>query len=319
MKWRKLGKIFDPAEHELPHHCVGFAQSPQALIFDDFVRIYFSTRAVDPANGKYVSHIAYADMDKQFAKILRLSSGTVIAPGNLGCFDEHGIFPMNIVRYGNKVYAYTCGWNRRVSVSVDTSIGLAISSDNGVSFEKVGHGPVLTSSLREPFLVGDPFVRILNGTFHMWYIYGTHWKTYPREQRPERIYKIGHAVSQDGVAWRKDGKQLISDAFDDECQAHPSVVDIGNRHHMVFCRRQASDFRNNRERSYRLGYAYSDDLAHWVRDDSLVGIEVTPGGWDSDMMCYPHLFRCDGRVYLLYNGNEFGKYGFGLAQLEAVA
>jgi hypothetical protein len=33
------------------------------------------------------------------------------------------------------------------------------------------------------------------------------------------------------------------------------------------------------------------------------------------MQCYPHVFECDGKVYLLYNGNEFGRYGFGLAEL----
>jgi hypothetical protein len=41
----------------------------------------------------------------------------------------------------------------------------------------------------------------------------------------------------------------------------------------------------------------------------------TPGDWDADMQCYPHAFECDGSVYLLYNGNEFGRYGFGLAKL----
>ena len=51
MKWRKLGKIFDPTQHGLPNGCVQFAQSPQALVFDDFVRIYFSTRAVDRATA----------------------------------------------------------------------------------------------------------------------------------------------------------------------------------------------------------------------------------------------------------------------------
>jgi hypothetical protein len=33
------------------------------------------------------------------------------------------------------------------------------------------------------------------------------------------------------------------------------------------------------------------------------------------MQCYPHVFTCDDRVYMLYNGNEFGKFGFGLAEL----
>ena len=65
-----------------------------------------------------------------------------------------------------------------------------------------------------------------------------------------------------------------------------------------------------------IGYAYSDDLTSWVRDDDNVGIDVSEGDWDSDMLCYPHVFECDGKIYLLYNGNEFGKYGFGIAVLE---
>ena len=85
---------------------------------------------------------------------------------------------------------------------------------------------------------------------------------------------------------------------------------------MFFCYRQPSYFRKNRDRSYRIGYAFSDDMVDWVRDDSKVGIDVTEGSWDSDMLCYPHAFHCDNKIYLLYNGNEFGKCGFGLAQLE---
>jgi hypothetical protein len=45
------------------------------------------------------------------------------------------------------------------------------------------------------------------------------------------------------------------------------------------------------------------------------GIDVAESGWDSEMICYPNVFECDGQIYLLYNGNEFGKFGFGLAKL----
>jgi hypothetical protein len=34
------------------------------------------------------------------------------------------------------------------------------------------------------------------------------------------------------------------------------------------------------------------------------------------MQCYPNVFQSDGRFYMLYNGNEFGRFGFGLAVLE---
>src|SRR3989344_5544896 len=123
MQWKKIGKIFDPTEHKLPNNCLEFAQSPQALVFDDFVRIYFSTRAKDK-NGNYISHIAFIDIDKEFKNIKNISTKSVIELGKLGHFDEHGIFPMNILREGNRILAYTAGWSRRVSVPIETSIGL---------------------------------------------------------------------------------------------------------------------------------------------------------------------------------------------------
>lgn len=318
MNWTRRGKIFDPTQHKLPNDCVQFAQSPQALVFDNFVRIYFSTRAIDKHNGKYLSHIAFVDMTKNLRDIIRVSSKTVIPLGNLGCFDEHGIFPMNVMRNGDKIYGYICGWSRRVSVSVETSIGLAISRDEGLTFTRVGDGPVMSASLNEPFLVGDGFVRVINGTFHMWYIYGKEWKRFSEGVSPDRIYKIGHAVSSDGIRWNKDeSKQIITDRLGpDESQALPSVINIGGRHHMFYCYRQSFDFRTNKHRGYRIGHAFTDDLENWTRTDENIGSSISEGVWDSEMQCYPNVFECEGRVYLLYNGNEFGRYGFGLMELE---
>ncbi len=316
MKWKKLGKIFDPTKYKLSNDCVEFAQSPQTLVLDDFVRIYFSTRKKD-ANGKYLSHISFIDIDKIFNKIIRVSEKTVIELGELGCFDEHGIFPMHILKDGDKILAYTCGWYRKTSVSVETSVGLAVSLDGGITFKKQGAGPILTSSLHEPFLVGDAFVRQYENTYHMWYIYGTHWLNLPEDTTPARVYKIGHATSDDGISWIKEGKQIITDKLNaQECQALPTVIMFDDVYHMFFCYRQATGFRKNKDRGYRIGYAFSKDLISWTRDDSNVGIDISENDWDSDMMCYPHVFSCDGKVYMLYNGNEFGRLGFGLAVLE---
>jgi hypothetical protein len=318
MRWRKLGRIFDPTHYDLPDECVEFAQSPQALVSEEFVRIYFSTRSVDRQNGKYRSHIAFLDVEKDLRSIIRVSERTVIPLGELGCFDEHGIFPINVLRVGECIYGYTCGWSRRVSVSVDTAIGLAISRDDGLTFQRIGPGPVLAASLHEPCLVGDGFVKVIGGVFHMWYIFGTGWKRFSPEAPPDRTYKIGHAISQDGVEWEKEeARQIIADRLGpDESQALPSVIEIAGRYHMFFCYRQSFDFRSNSQRSYRIGHAYSDDLAKWTREDESPALDVSAGEWDSDMLCYPHAFECDGRVYLLYNGNQFGRFGFGLAVLE---
>ena len=315
MKWEKLGKIFDPTQHALAEECTIFAKSPQAIVFDDFVRIYYSSQKKTD-NGKYVSCPQYVDFNKGFDRILGLSKAQVIALGELGEFDEHGIFPFNVMRHGQKILAYTSGWSRRTSVSIDMAIGLATSSDGGVSFVKHGAGgPIMSATHNEPFLVGDPFVQHIEGQFHMWYIFGREWRRPQSGGVPERFYKIAHASSSDGIEWQRDGREIIPASLEHECQALPTVFFHDGKYHMYFCYRDAFDFRTNTENAYRLGYAWSQDMSTWTRDDASAGIDTSVGEWDADMMCYPHVFECGGDMFMLYNGNEFGKFGFGIARL----
>lgn len=317
MNWKKFGKIFDPLEHQWHTDFIGFAQSPQAIVFENYVRIYFSIRKADGI-GKFISHIQYVDFDKSFQKVINISNHEVFPMGKLGCFDEHGVFPMNVLKHGDKILGYTNGWSRRKSVSVETGIGYAISHDNGNTFQRIGDGPILSATNHEPVLVGDPFVQFFEGKFHMWYLFGIGWKKHSENEAPDRIYKIGHATSNDGIHWKKEeGIQIISDALNqDECQALPTVIYFNKKYHMFFCYRSAIDFRKNKNNGYRIGYAYSEDLRNWTRDDLNAGIDVSEVGWDSDMQCYPHVFAVDDKIYMLYNGNEFGKKGFGIAILE---
>lgn len=315
MRWQKLGKIFDPTEYNLADGYSIFAKSPQALVFDDFVRIYFCAQK-KTENGKYLSCPHYADFDKNMCHLRGLSPLPAISLGGLGHFDEHGIFPMNVLRLGDRILAFTTGWSRRTSVSIEMGIGFAESFDRGATFLKYGHGgPIMSPTVEEPSLVGDAFVRFTDGTFHMWYIFGDKWRRASEDLEPDRFYRIAYAHSRNGLDWERDGHYIIEPKSQNECQALPTVFSVGGLHHMYFCYRDAFDFRENRNKSYRLGYAYSRDGLRWIRDDGAAGIDVTPGTWDSDMACYPHVFECDGDYYLLYNGNEFGKYGFGAAKL----
>ena len=315
MKWEKLGQIFEFDRSTFSGQYASHAQSPQALTLGGRVRIFFSTRTVDET-GKYLSQVQYVEFGPDFKQVLSQSNHEVIPLGNLGCFDQHGIFPLSPVRVDDKIYGYTNGIARMVSVDVESGIGLAVSSDDGNTFKKLGEGPVLSTSLYEPFLVGDAFVRVFSGTFHMFYIFGTKWSEATNGEASERVYKIGHATSEDGINWQKTGKSIIADTVDEnECQALPTVIKIGNFYHMYFCFRHMAGFRNEKGKGYQLGYAHSTDLINWTRDDKNAGIGLSNTGWDSDMMCYPNLFEWNDNVYLLYNGNNFGKNGFGIAKL----
>jgi hypothetical protein len=313
MKWKKLGQIFDFNKSPLKDSFVSHAQSPQAVVFDDFVRVYFTSRIKD-TEKTFLSIPQFVDFSKDFKDIIRYSDKEIIERGKLGCFDEHGIFPFSPCFVDGKFYAYTSGWTRRITVDVDGGIGLAVSNDNGISFTRLGDGPILSASLFEPFLVTDPFVKKFNNLYYMFYIRGVKWSdTNP----PERVYKISYATSSDGIDWVKSNKLIIPNIIgDNECQALPTVIEINGIYRMYFCYRQMAGFRTETRKGYKIGYAYSNNLEDWVRDDALGGLTLSSSGFDSEMMCYTNIFMMDKQVYLLYNGNNFGKQGFGLAVLE---
>ena len=66
--------------------------------------------------------------------------------------------------------------------------------------------------------------------------------------------------------------------------------------------------------TYRLGYAFSEDGLVWERRDRSVGLEPSDDGWDSEMLCYPCVFDWEGETWMLYNGNGYGRTGFGVAR-----
>lgn len=313
--WKKLGKVFTPQDIKGKSWLKEFAQAPATLIFDDFIRVYFSCRPQVDEQGQYVSYSAYVDLDRSdLFKIRYVSEAPVLNLGGLGEFDEFGTYPVSVIRSGNDVLAYYAGWTRCESVPFNVAIGMAASRDGGKTFTKLGAGPILSYSPDEPFVLSGPKIRYFNGVYYLWYIAGRKWIIV--DGRAEPVYKIRMAISPDGVHWEKMNKDLIPSRIEeDEAQASPDVFFANGKYHMFFCYRHSRHYRG-KENGYRIGYASSSDLINWDRDDSKAGIDVAPEGWDSEMISYPHVFELDGKIYLAYLGNQVGRYGFGLAELQ---
>jgi predicted GH43/DUF377 family glycosyl hydrolase len=316
-KWKKLGHIFDPQKYSSMDWMNSFAQAPSTLIYQDFVRVFFSCRPLPDEQGQYVSYIGYVDLDRHnLFKVLNISKSPVIGLGKRGTFDEFGTYPPTIIRHENTVHLYYGGWTRCASVPFNVSIGLATSHDDGHSFTKHGTGPVLSHSLHEPFIISSPKIRKFNNSWQLYYISGEKWIS--TTNRAEPVYKIRMALSSDGIYWNKINKNLIPSKLEtDECQASPDVFFHNGKYHMFFCYRYSLNYKI-KDRAYRIGYAISDDMVNWQRKDDGAGLEVSENGWDSEMVSYPHVFKLDNKIFMFYLGNDVGRYGFGLAQLESV-
>lgn len=292
-----------------------FAQAPSVLVCDDVVRVYFACRPPADESGQYVSHSAFVELNrKNLFEIVRVCENPLLKLGDLGTFDEFGTYFTSIVQRDDGVLAYYVGYSRCESVPFTISIGAAISHDGGETFTKLGHGPALSCSLNEPFFLTVPKIRKFGGKWYLWYSAGKRWIS--GGGRPEPVYQIRMATSIDSINWQKADRNVIECKIEEnECQASPDVFFLNGTYHMFFCYRYSLDYRC-KERGYRIGYASSSDLINWVRDDSKAGIDISEEGWDSEMVSFPHVFELDGSIYMLYLGNQMGRYGFGLAKME---
>lgn len=313
--WEKLGRVYNPHDYKNRKDWMfEFALAPWTLIFDEFVRVYFGSRPIRDINGQYVTYTSYVDLNRNnLFKIEQFAKEPVLSLGNLGCFDEFGTYPLSVIRKGNEIWGYYAGWTRCESVPFNVGVGLAISKDNGATFEKIGEGPILPYTLYEPFTISGPKIRKFENTYYLFYIAGKQWVIV--NGKPEISHKIRMATSNDGLSWNKLNRDIIPDGWGvNESQASPDVFFRNGLYHMLFDGWIPSNFRETKTRT--IGYAYSKDLINWTRDDSKAGIKLSETGWDSKMVAYPHVFELDGETYLLYIGNEVGKYGFGIAKLK---
>ena len=316
MKLRNAGLIFDIRNFE-PFLNFTHAQSPQLVQIGDINRIYFSARPKVSEGILPTTRVLYVDYDPEFREIVDFSRDEVLGQAILGAYDEHGIFPFHVSQINGRTFGYISGWSRRVSVPVETAIGISESLDGGKTFQRLGNGPILSASLHEPFLVGDPFIIPSKNEFLMYYIAGTEWKVTKFEKDLQRVYKIRIARSFDGINWEPTLKNIIDDSLGpNECQALPSVVSAGNELIMAFCYREMSKFRENGKGAYQIGFATSPDLLNWNRNNQLLEIESHKSKWDDGMRCYPNINIVKDRIHIFYNGNDFGKNGFGLAVAE---
>ena len=305
MKWRKIGFLFNSSVDT--NGMDGYAMGPVAQpLGGDVFRIHFTARDV-----RKRGHLHFVDIDMSSpGKILDMSAHETLGLGEKGCFDDNGVFLGSLVVKDGKLKCYYAGFDAGASIRFNAAIGLATWNDSKSAFERDFLGPIIEKDKYNPYFSTAPFVLCKDGRWDSWFVSCQGWdKSDPSIHK----YNIEHATSNDGINWNRAHDIAID--FEDSFEyaiARPSVLVDESGYHMWFCSRATRDIG-----TYRIRYAKSRDGATWERKPvEFVGLDVSASGWDSEMVCYPHVFDHKGNRYMLYNGNGYGRTGFGLAVLE---
>jgi hypothetical protein len=299
MKWTKRGLLIEPPVH-LPW-AASHAAVPHAEARDGRVEVYFTTR-----DEHRRSHIAFARVELEHAGV-DVAPEPVLVPGELGAFDDSGVMTSCLVDQGAQTYLYYQGWSLGVTVPFYVFGGCAVRDGPERPFKRVSRSPVLGRHRVDPYMCSSPWVVNESGRWRMWYVSNLGWR--PQKFGPARyVVHIKYAESSDGIDWHRDGHVCVDfEGPDEYAISRPCVVKDVELYRMWY------SFRGD---SYRIGYAESDDGYAWVRKDADVGIDVSPAGWDSEMVEYACVFDHGGGRHMLYNGNGFGSTGIGHAVLN---
>lgn len=304
-RWRKLGKIFCAAGQSELMVTGGRAPACQNLGVNTY-KIYFGSYD-RLGRGRVFSLVI--DINRPL-DVEDLSTEPILELGETGYYDDNGIIPSCLFIHEGRVYLYTIGFSVKNKLIFDAASGLAVSDDGGNTFVKY-KGPVIDRGVDDPCFSASPFVLHDEGLFKMWYVSCSRWSK--EGERLKHYYNIRYRVSEDPVYWPPRSSEAVP--FQNEHEyaiARPSVLKEGDgTYRMWYCFREQAGIS-----TYRIGYAESQGGLSWVRNDSKCDLDVSADGWDSEMICYPYVFTHQGTRFMLYNGNNYGKSGFGIAVWE---
>lgn len=301
MRWKKLGLLYalNSSHPKLLTH----ASNPLAVhLHDDVFRVFFSAR--DAENR---SSVGAVDIDILSHTIMQEHAEPVFEHGPADSFYEHGVSIGNCYEVEGKRYILFMGWQCVPGKHWRGDIGrLQLYDDLSLSLEP--DRPYMRSDQVDPISLSYPWVMVDHkNRYRMWYGSTINWDV----GNGEMLHVLKHAWSDDGVQWHKDDNGIPHKLGTAQAFSRPTVMfDPKSGYHMWF------SYRPGDGTPYRIGYASSRDGNRWELELEKAGIDVSKTGWDSEMIEYPFVFKHLDSHYMLYNGNGFGKSGFGLAVLE---
>lgn len=303
MKWTKHGVVWSPDGHNTWARTHATCPTP-VVLRDGTLRVFVQCR-----DAQGVGRVAWVDLDPDDPRrVVGTCREPALDVGRRGAFDDNGVFPTCVLpRPDGTLFLYYVGFELCHHIRYRLLTGLAVSNDNGESFRRVSDVPVLERSSEELHIRGGPWVAEDGAHFRMWYVAGGRWEDIGGKPMP--IYDLRHIESPDGIAWPASGRVVLPLVDPDEHGfGRPFVERNGSGWQMHY------SVRHRRAPHYRLGYAVSADGLVWERRDAELNLTAGPQAWDCETVEYGATVRAAGQTWLLYNGNDFGGTGFGIAQ-----
>ncbi|MCW6038511.1 hypothetical protein K4A83_19860 [Spirulina subsalsa FACHB-351] len=302
-RWKKLGLLYTHLGKNRHSKLISHTANPVPIQIEGNVyRIFFSGR-----DNKNRSSIGAVDIDIEKRQVLQEYIQPLFLHGLEDSFYPDGVSLGNCYEVDGVNYMLFMGWQNHKNSHWRGDIGRLIVKPDIMTLEIDSKTPLLGSNPIDPVSLSYPWVLKDNQEYKMWYGSTITWDA----GNGEMLHTINYASSIDGHNWHRQGLALPYELGKAQAFSRPTVIGNETEGYAMWF-----SYRGGNGDKYKIGFAYSEDGYTWNLDLDSAGINVSDQGWDSEMIEYPFVFNHDGNIYMLYNGNGYGKTGFGLAICE---
>lgn len=280
------------------------AYLPTVTALPGRIRVYLAFR-----DGEGIGRIGYVDLNPEDPmRVIRVSDDPVLDIGPPGTFDDNGVTPLSIVETGGEIWMYYAGWHLSPSVRYHLFTGLAVSNDGGDSFRRYANVPIIDRTDSAWLLRSGVCVLKVGDKWKCWHAASAGYIKQGGKRIPS--YDWAYMESDDGIHWPDQHVVVIP--------ASPGKIIGYGRAHILYESEKYKAWISVRtlQTGYKIGYATSPNGIHWSELDYERGLLPSGDGFDSKEVCFSSVFDVGGKRYMVYNGNDFGLSGFGLAIWE---
>lgn len=300
--WQKLGLLYcPPCDGRHPKLLTHAANPLPVHLKGDVYRVFYSGRDSDNR-----SSVGAVDIDIVRREVVCEHLQPFFQHGPDTSFYANGVSIGSCYAVDGVQYMLFMGWQSPKGGHWRGDIGrLVVRPDLTLALDS--DGPFLGTDDVDPISLSYPWVLAKpEGGYHMWYGSTATWDA----GNGEMLHVINYATSNDGHLWRREGLAVPFELGKVQAFSRPAVLPKDDGVYEMWF-----SYRSGSGEKYRIGHAVSRDGENWGLSLGDTGIDVAGEGWDSEMIEYPFVFDHAGRTYMLYNGNGYGKTGFGLAVL----
>ena len=284
------------------------AQMPTPFVNDEGVGVLFTTR-----DSSKLSRISFVQLDHSTKKILSKSRNQPILDiGPRNGFDSKGVMSSSMLEFDGKKYLFYIGWNTHDIYPYDLNVGMAIST-NGLSFARSSREtPIIISDHSTFKFITTPFVAPMGKGYQMLFSAGGEWVMH--SNRWESTYSIASVESTDLFQWSISNVSEYSLTIAGKSQARPTLAIIGGQKHLIYSERDNLNFRVG-QGGYKIKIQRIMPSGNWNDCEVIFEKNEMFDQYLKNMQCYPFPIEIAGKLYLFLNGDEFGKFGFAVAEV----